>query len=59
MDQNSQNVVLINTLRTAWPTSDTILKIFFSSTIYFIRCMYLFSKKKSVGNLEIEHYAYF
>ena len=39
MDQNSQNNILINNLRTAWPTS--ILMPFFSSLDNYLQDAYI------------------
>ena len=57
MDESSQNNVLINNSRTAFPTS--IFDVIFKFPRQFsIKCIYLsffFSSQKGVDNFEIEH----
>ena len=52
MDQNSQNFVLINNSRTAWPTQ--IVMLFLSSLVNLLKDAYI-NFLKGVDNLEIEH----
>ena len=52
MDQNSQNIVLINNSRTAWPT--LILMLFLSFLDNLLKNAYIILQK-GVDNFEIEH----
>ena len=54
MDQNSQNIVLINNSKTAWPTQ--ILMLFLSFFRQFtIKDAYIYIFLESVDNFEIDH----
>ena len=48
MDQNSQNNVLINNSRTAWPTY--ILRIFLIPWTIYYKMFILFFQKKGIDN---------
>ena len=52
MDQNSQNIVLINNSRTAWPTN--MLLPFLSSLDNLLQDAYIIFQK-GVDNFEIAH----
>ena len=52
MDQKSQNIVLINNSRTAWPT--LILMLFLSSMNNLLQDTQIIFQK-GIDNFEIEH----
>ena len=56
MDQNSQNIVLINYSRTAWPT--WILMLYLSSLDNLLQDTYIIFQK-SIDNFEIAQKTYY
>ena len=57
MDQNSQNIVLTNNSRTAWPTQ--ILMLFLRSLDNFIDAYYFSNRNDREGWLAVDNQTFF